>query len=159
MPFIVPTLVLVIGLALLVSGVRRRPKGIVRIVVGACLLFAIGVPAVHAFYIEARLDLNPMVQDTRQLAGTWHHGATAFSLDSAGDWRCLTPRSVEPPCSRATTTGRWTARDFEVRFVAVNGDSTAALRIVTYRGAYRLIHPFEDPDDWDYSLDFERGPR
>jgi hypothetical protein len=155
MPFVIPILVFLVGLALVLSGLLRRPRGVIRIAVGASLVVGIGAIGARLTYIDAGLDLNPTVRRPQELAGTWQHGATEFALDSAGGWRCFTPRSDEPPCGRAAA-GRWSTRDFEVQFVATNGDSTAALRIVTYRGAYRLIHPFDDPDDWSYSLDYER---
>jgi hypothetical protein len=153
--FIVPILAFFFGLGLLLTGAFRRPRGLIRIVAGSSLVFGIAVMGARAAYIDAGLDLNPVLRGAPDLAGTWRHGATTFVLSATGSWHCLTPRSSEPPCGGAGT-GHWNTSDFAVNFVAPNGGSTGELRVVTYRGAYRLVHPFGDPDDWDYSLDFER---
>lgn len=42
MPFVVPILVFLLGLALVLSGLLRRPRGVIRIAVGASLMVGIG---------------------------------------------------------------------------------------------------------------------
>jgi len=86
-------------------------------------------------------------------------GGTELELAASGVWRCRRSKGDEPPCIGTTQAGHWSVDDNTVTFDSPTSTKVAELLVFRYRGSYRLVHNFGDPDDWDYSLDFERVGR
>lgn len=157
MVFIVPMFGLLFGVGLILTGMLRRPRRRARAGAGALIVLAIVAQGARMAYIDSGLDTNPALRDASEIEGVWRHGATELELSSGGVWRCRHAEGDEPPCAGAMRQGHWSVEDNSVTFASPEGANVAELLVFRYRGSYRLVHHFGDPDDWNYSLDFARG--
>ena len=159
MSFILPVLAILTGIGLLVLGGFKRPRRRGRMLLGALLVIVPVLEGSRMAYIASGLEWDPMVREASELEGIWRHRATEFELAPDGVWRCRHSERGEQPCDGTAGNGRWSVDENAVTFVSSSGASVTELLVFRYRGAYRLVHNFGDPDDWGYTLDFERVPR
>jgi len=128
MVFIVPMLGLLFGVALILTGLVRRPRRRIRAAAGALIVLTIVSQGARMAYSDAGLELNPVIPDPRGLAGTWRHGATVFVLSSDGRWGCRTSGD-EAPCTGPVLEGRWRFNgSFDLDFLSPDGEEVTELR-------------------------------
>jgi hypothetical protein len=159
MDLLAPMFALLFGVGLFLSGVLRRPRRRVRAGVGALIVLVIVGELKRIEYIQSGLDMYPRLHGASEIEGVWRDGGTELELAASGVWRCRRSKGDEPPCTGTTQTGHWSVDDNTVTFDSPTSTKVAELLVFRYRGSYRLVHNFGDPDDWDYSLDFERVGR
>jgi len=157
MPFLLPVLGILFGLALIVSAVLSRPWSRIRPLIGTAIILAILALLIAQERTYAQIDLNPTIPRGESLAGAWRRERTILTLATSGRWQCAQVERGEAPCDADVRSGRWSFHDGEVELLDSIGARVLSMPVITDHGGYRLLKvPDPDPDSWDVSHGYER---
>src|SRR5690349_3525362 len=107
MPFLLPILGVLFGLALAGSALLSRPWSRARAALGLGIALGIAGLVWVADRAHAQVELNPRLSSPRHLAGAWRFANSTLILTEDGGWRCAGGSKGQPPCDGATREGRW----------------------------------------------------